>query len=57
MRQLHQELENLVTISNQEEIHVNDIQQIIDLFKYGWLTFFENFIVLNIHRPAFSEIS
>lgn len=29
------ELENLVTISNQERIHINDIRQIIDLFKYG----------------------
>ena len=31
----NQELENLVTISNQEKIHVNNIRQIIDLFKYG----------------------
>jgi len=29
------ELENLVTISIQEKIHVNQIRQIIDLFKYG----------------------
>lgn len=31
----NQELENLVTISKQEKIHVNNIRQIIDLFKYG----------------------
>jgi len=31
----NQELENLITISQQEKIHVNNIQQIIDLFKYG----------------------
>ncbi|MBC2694507.1 MAG: ATP-dependent Clp protease ATP-binding subunit [Desulfobacteraceae bacterium] len=31
----NQELENLVTISMQEKIHVNHIQQIADLFKYG----------------------
>lgn len=31
----NQELENLVTISNQEKIHVNSIQKIVDLFKYG----------------------
>ncbi len=31
----NQELENLITISHQEKIHVNNIQQIIDLFKYG----------------------
>lgn len=31
----NQELENLITISNQEKIHVNNIQQVIDLFKYG----------------------
>ena len=31
----NQELENLVTISMQEKIHVNNIQQIVDLFKYG----------------------
>ena len=31
----NQELENLVTISQQEKIHINNIQQIIDLFKYG----------------------
>jgi ATP-dependent Clp protease ATP-binding subunit ClpA len=29
------ELENLITISNQEKIHLNNIRQIIDLFKYG----------------------
>jgi len=31
----NQELENLITISNQEKIHINNIQQVIDLFKYG----------------------
>ncbi len=31
----NQELENLITISQQERIHVNNIRQIIDLFKYG----------------------
>lgn len=31
----NQELENLISISNQEKIHVNNIQQVIDLFKYG----------------------
>lgn len=31
----NQELENLVTISMQEKIHVNNIQQIVDLFQYG----------------------
>jgi energy-coupling factor transporter ATP-binding protein EcfA2 len=31
----NQELENLVTISKQEKINVNNIRQIIDLFKYG----------------------
>ena len=31
----NRELENLITISNQESIHVNDISQIIELFKYG----------------------
>lgn len=31
----NQELENLVTISKQEKIHVNNVRQIIDLFKYG----------------------
>jgi len=31
----NQELENLATISKQEKIHVNNIQQIVDLFKYG----------------------
>lgn len=31
----NQEMENLITISNQEKIHVNNIQQVIDLFKYG----------------------
>ncbi len=31
----NQELENLITISQQEKIHINNIQQIIDLFKYG----------------------
>ncbi len=31
----NQELENLITISHQEKIHINNIQQIIDLFKYG----------------------
>lgn len=29
------ELENLITISNQEKLHVNRIKEIIDLFKYG----------------------
>ncbi len=29
------EMENLITISNHEKIHVNDIKKIIDLFKYG----------------------
>jgi ATP-dependent Clp protease ATP-binding subunit ClpA len=31
----NQEMENLITISNQEKIHINNIQQVIDLFKYG----------------------
>lgn len=31
----NQELENLITISQQEKIHLNNLQQIIDLFKYG----------------------
>ena len=29
------EMENLITISNQEKLHVNNIRQIVDLFKYG----------------------
>jgi ATP-dependent Clp protease ATP-binding subunit ClpA len=29
------ELEDLIIISNQEKIHVNNIHQIVDLFKYG----------------------
>jgi len=32
---VNQELENLITISNQEKIHINNIQQVVDLFKYG----------------------
>lgn len=31
----NRELENLITISRQEKIHINNIRQIIDLFKYG----------------------
>lgn len=31
----NRELENLITISNREKIHVNNLRQIIDLFKYG----------------------
>lgn len=31
----NREMENLITISKQEKIHVNDINQIIELFKYG----------------------
>ncbi|MDZ7318845.1 MAG: AAA family ATPase [candidate division KSB1 bacterium] len=31
----NRELENLITISKQEKIHVNNIRQIIELFKYG----------------------
>jgi len=31
----NRELENLITISNQEQIHLNSLRQIIDLFKYG----------------------
>ncbi|MCD4817167.1 MAG: AAA family ATPase [Candidatus Cloacimonetes bacterium] len=31
----NQELENLLTISNQEEIHINEINKIVDLYKYG----------------------
>jgi len=29
------ELEDLIIISNQEKIHVNNINQVVDLFKYG----------------------
>ncbi len=29
------ELEDLIIISNQEKIHINNIHQIVDLFKYG----------------------
>ena len=29
------ELEDLIVISDQEKIHINNIQQIVDLFKYG----------------------
>lgn len=29
------ELENLITISNQEELKIQDIKEIVDLFKYG----------------------
>ncbi len=29
------ELENLVTISNHEKLHINDVKKIVDLFKYG----------------------
>ena len=29
------DLENLITLSRQEKIHVNNIRQIIDLYKYG----------------------
>jgi ATP-dependent Clp protease ATP-binding subunit ClpA len=29
------ELENLITISQQEEINIKDIKEIVDLFKYG----------------------
>jgi ATP-dependent Clp protease ATP-binding subunit ClpA len=31
----NRELENLITISKQEQIHVNKIREIIDLYKYG----------------------
>ncbi len=31
----NRELENLITISNREKIHVNNMRQIIELFKYG----------------------
>lgn len=31
----NRELENLITISRQEKIHINKIKEIIDLYKYG----------------------
>ncbi len=31
----NRELENLITISKQEELHINKIKEIIDLYKYG----------------------
>jgi len=31
----NRELENLVTISRQEKLHLNKIKEIVDLFKYG----------------------
>lgn len=31
----NRELENLITISNQEKLHINKMKEIIDLYKYG----------------------
>jgi len=31
----NQELENLLTISKQEKLHISNMEQIVDLFKYG----------------------
>jgi len=31
----NRELENLITISKQEELHINRIKEIVDLYKYG----------------------
>ena len=31
----NRELENLITISKQEQLHINNIKEIVDLYKYG----------------------